>query len=62
MCQSDVYLRETGGERLLMKGAAELSVEGEEVVVRGLLGEEKHVRARVRRVDLMAHKVILEER
>lgn len=61
MCESDVYLSETGGERLLMQEAAELFVEGEEVVVRGLLGEEKRLRARVRRVDPMTHKVILEE-
>lgn len=62
MCESDVYLSGPDGERLLMKDAAGLSVEGEEIVVQGLLGEEKRVRARVRRVDLMRHRVILEER
>ena len=61
MCESDVYVSGPEGERLLMKEAASISVEGEEILVRGLLGEEKRVRAKIRSIDLMGHKVVLEE-
>lgn len=61
MCESDVYVSGPEGERLLMKEAAKISVEGDEVVVRGLLGEERRLRARIRDIDLVGHKVLLEE-
>ncbi len=62
MCESDVYVSGPDGEKLLMKEAANISVEGEEIVVRGLLGEEKRVNGRVRNIDLMGHKVVLERK
>jgi len=62
MCQSNVYLLKNGQEELLMRDAALLKrgKEEGELLLEGILGEQKSVKARIKELQLMEHKIILE--
>jgi predicted RNA-binding protein len=49
-------------EELLLEAVNLVRIEGEEVIVRNLFGEEKRVRAGIREVSLARNRVLLEPR
>lgn len=60
MCQSNVYLLRKGQEELILENATAISVEDGSVVLEELFGERRRVAARIRRIDLLKHRVLLE--
>ncbi|MBM4318534.1 MAG: CooT family nickel-binding protein [Deltaproteobacteria bacterium] len=62
MCESTVYLRRGEQEEKLMSDVARIMVEGDRIVIIGLLGEQREVRADVVALDLVGHRVLLRER
>lgn len=62
MCESNVYVRRGDKEELLAEDVARVLPEGEEVRVVTLLGDEHRVRGTIRLVDLMAHKITIDEK
>ncbi len=60
MCESSVYLKRNGAEDLVLEDVDELEVLGDEVRVVNLFGEEKRVRARISKLALVDHKILLE--
>jgi len=62
MCASNVYVVRGEGEQLLMKDVAEIRVEGDKLVLTGLLGEKKEIEAELVRLDLEGHAIYIRER
>ncbi|ODS37143.1 MAG: RNA-binding protein [Candidatus Altiarchaeales archaeon WOR_SM1_86-2] len=61
MCESDVYLKTNGKEELFMKEAARIEIEDDRVEVYGLLGDKKQVSGKVKKIDFLKHRVVVEK-
>ncbi|WP_299978879.1 CooT family nickel-binding protein [Desulfobacula sp.] len=60
MCESNVYLRKDGDEKLIMENVAAITPVGEDTfLLKGLLGENMKVKAIIKDINLMGHKIIL---
>lgn len=60
MCESNVYLKENGKEKLIMENVAAITPAGENrFVLKGLLGEQQQVSGIIEDINLMGHKIIL---
>ena len=60
MCESSAYLLRDGREELVLESVQRLEVTGNGVRVVSLFGEEKTIRARVKTLGLVEHKIMLE--
>ena len=61
MCVARAYLRQEQKEELLMEEIALIRVEGENLFLKSIFGEEKSVKANIKEVDFVASKVLLEK-
>jgi predicted RNA-binding protein len=61
MCQSSVYLVKDGREELVMEDVSVITPQGEELLLVGMLGEKKQVKAKIKELQLMDHRILLEE-
>jgi len=59
MCQTTVYLLEGGQEKPLFQDVVSVVPEGENVKIVNLFGEEKVVPGRIKRVDLLTHRILI---
>jgi predicted RNA-binding protein len=62
MCESHAYLLRAEGEELVMENVVHLAYEGEELVITDLLGDTKHLKATVKEIKFMEHRIELEPR
>jgi len=60
MCDLRAYVKKHGKEELLLESVNSIRVEGGEVVMRNLFGEEKRVRGATSEVSLVKNRVIVE--
>lgn len=60
MCESSVYMRKNGNEDLILESVDELEVQGDEIRVVNIFGDEKRVKARISKLSLVDHKIYLE--
>ena len=61
MCDLNAYLIGRGGEEEIMKDIQILDVQDDTLSMVNLFGEEKKLRAKVKTINLVRHKLILEE-
>lgn len=62
MCEASVYLLKDGREELLLDSVDILEPqEGGKIYMRNLEGEQKVLTARIKRIRLVEHKIILEK-
>jgi predicted RNA-binding protein len=61
MCQSTVYLVKNGKEELVMEDVSVITPRGEEILLVGMLGEKKQIKAKFKELQLMDHRILLEE-
>ena len=62
MCESTIYLLKAGKETKVMDDAAKVTVDEHGVTVTSILVDKKQFgRAVIKEVDLMHHRIILEE-
>ncbi len=62
MCQSSVYfVKEDGREELIMEDVNIIKPEGDQILMVGLLGEKKQISARIKELQLVDHRIILEK-
>jgi len=60
MCESNVYLRTNGTEKLIMENVAAITpVDEDTFLLKGLLGDSLKVTGKIEDINLMAHKIIL---
>ena len=57
MCEATVLLTATDGEHVLMRDVMQVRSEGDVLVLASLLGEQKLVRGRIEKIDLLKHRI-----
>jgi predicted RNA-binding protein len=60
MCESTAYILKEGKEEIVLENVDFLENSEEQVKLVDLFGEEKIVRARVKTLSLVDHKIVLE--
>ncbi len=60
MCETSAYLVEGSEPRLLMENVDRIEPDGERLRLVNIFGEQKFIKARIRAVNLMENKVLLE--
>ena len=61
MCESTVYLRDGGEERVLMKDVAVVRPRGGRLLIVSVLGDRIEVEGRLSELDLMGHRIVVEK-
>ena len=61
MCEASAYLLKDGEERLILESVDTLENEGDEISMVNIFGEQKRLKARVKALSLLDHRIILEE-
>jgi len=60
MCESKVFLATPEGEKLVLEEVTSLRPEGDGYRLVTLFGQEAHVRGRIKEIDLLKHRIVLE--
>ena len=60
MCQSSAYLEKDGKNELLMEDVDSLEACGNQIKLLNIFGEEVKIKAKVKNLSLVDHKIILE--
>ena len=62
MCEANVYIKTTEGkEELFMEGVNILRPEDNGIYLQSLFGEQKVVKAHIKELQMLDHRIILEE-
>ncbi len=61
MCEANAYLIRDGEEELIMAGVDILRPEGDSVYIRDIFGEQRCVKAHIKEMNLVQHRIVLEE-
>ncbi len=59
MCESNAFLVDGDKEQLVLEDVAFIRPEEEMLRLRNIFGEEKTLRAEIREINLLEHKIIL---
>lgn len=57
MCEATVLITASEGEQVLMHDVMLVQPEGDLLLFKSLLGEQKLVRGRIDRIDLLKHRI-----
>ncbi|MFO7783673.1 MAG: CooT family nickel-binding protein [Thermodesulfobacteriota bacterium] len=60
MCEASVYIEKDGTEELILESVGVLEDQGGEVRMLSIFGEEKRLKARIKRFALVNHRIVLE--
>jgi predicted RNA-binding protein len=60
MCEANAYLITEGKEELILEDITLLRPEGNELFLENMFGEQKRIKARIKEMNLTAHRVTLE--
>jgi predicted RNA-binding protein len=61
MCEANAYLVKDGKEELVLEDLMVLRPEGEDLYLQNIFGEQKKIRARIKELNLIDHRIVLEE-
>jgi predicted RNA-binding protein len=61
MCETNVYLIREGKEELVFEDISILRPEKDELYLQNLFGEQKKIKARIKEMNLIDGKIVLEE-
>jgi predicted RNA-binding protein len=61
MCESNAYLNKENKEELVMEDIMILRPEEGEIYLQNIFGEQKRIKARIKEMNLVDHRIILEE-
>jgi predicted RNA-binding protein len=61
MCEANAYLLKEGKEELILEDLMILRPEQEGLYLQNIFGEQKRIKARIKELNLVEHRVILEE-
>ncbi|MGC8720257.1 MAG: CooT family nickel-binding protein [Thermodesulforhabdaceae bacterium] len=62
MCEANAYLLKGGHEELIMEAVDTIENENGVLKMKSIFGDQKMVRGVIRRMALVDHKIIIEER
>jgi predicted RNA-binding protein len=60
MCEATAYLVSSGKEKEIIKDVAIVEVQGKRLTFRDILGNEKKLQAKIKKIDLIQHKIAVE--
>lgn len=60
MCESNVYMLRDGKEEVLIESVDLMEQKGDQIIIKNIFGEEKKVKAKIKRLSLVNHKILLE--
>ncbi len=61
MCESSVLIEKGSGRELLMEEVVHVAVDGDDIKFRGILGEARSAKGRIKEINLMKHTIVIEE-
>jgi predicted RNA-binding protein len=61
MCEANAFLAKDGKEELIMASVDILRPEGDLVYIRDIFGEQRWVKAQIKEMNLVQHRILLEE-
>jgi predicted RNA-binding protein len=61
MCEANAYWNRENKEELIMEDIMILRPEEGEIYLQNIFGEQKRVKARIKEMNLVDHRIILEE-
>ena len=61
MCQSNAYLERDGTEELILEDVGLIKPEGHKILLIGIFGEEELVDAKIKVIDLLHHRIVLQK-
>jgi predicted RNA-binding protein len=61
MCEANAYLVKAGEEELVMESVDILRPEGESVYIQDIFGEQRWVKAHLKEMNLVQHRIVLVE-
>ena len=61
MCEANAYLAKGGDEELVLEDIMILRPEEGQIFLQNIFGEQKRIKARIKEMNLVDHRIILEE-
>jgi predicted RNA-binding protein len=61
MCEANAYLAKAGDEELVLEDIMILRPEEGQIYLQNIFGEQKRIKARIKEMNLVEHRIILEE-
>ncbi len=61
MCEANAYLLRDGEEELIMKSVDILRPETNSIYLQDIFGGQRTIKARIREMNLVDHRILLEE-
>jgi len=60
MCEANAYLAKEGTEELLLEDVMILRPEEDQLYLQNIFGEQKRIKARIKEMNLINHRIVLE--
>jgi predicted RNA-binding protein len=61
MCEANAYLVQNGEEQLIMENVDVVRPEDEGIYLQDIFGGQRTVKARIKQMNLVDHRILLEE-
>ncbi|MGA7876680.1 MAG: CooT family nickel-binding protein [Desulfoferrobacter sp.] len=61
MCEAHAYLTKDGKEELVMQSVDVLRPEGDQMYIQNIFGEQRWIKGRIKEMNLVQHRIVLEE-
>jgi predicted RNA-binding protein len=61
MCEANAYLIKGDKEELVLEDISVLRPEKDELYLQNIFGEQKRIKARIKEMNLIDHRIVLEE-
>jgi predicted RNA-binding protein len=61
MCESTVFVDRDGRRELLMEDVVHVAVAGNDIKLRGILGETREAEGRITEINLLTHTIVIAE-
>jgi len=61
MCEADVYLIKNGSEKVIMESVEIMRPEGESIYFENIFGKTLEIKARIKEMNLVDHRILLVE-
>ena len=61
MCEANAYLLKEGKEELVLEDISILRPDQDGLYLQNIFGEQKRIKARIKELNLVDHRIILEE-
>ncbi len=61
MCEANAYLIKNGSEKIIMENVDIIKPEGENIYLENIFGEKLEIKAHVKEMNLVDHRILLVE-